>query len=568
VNGKFLPLIGLVGLLVAMALWATPSLTQATTFAPAQPSGVSFSTVAPGANPDVTVSLDVPPPSTIPNQPEHIVTFGDGDVATAGDAAIPTGAYMGSMSRVLLLSIANEGCVSMAPVTTDLVDASTPATTAFTIAQAGPPTNRLANLAEDDGDLNQDLVVDVPAFAGNGIADGADAYPTFVAASLDPDGAGPATPIAPLARYFGVHVIANSVIGIVQLVVMPPGALATMPNLGWMQGPWGFPMLAFFDNPLSLPSNDAITSVCNFNPTTSLLGIAADNSCTSAAPPPACTQTIPGFTLRGAVNGGCPGGGAPNECGPAFGCPCARVTNPPGASVLTWRQYAVSQRDWDSAAGTPALGDGHTNYFDTCPLHVDPAPVAPDADGDGIFNSCDPGPPPGIDHDGDGWNNRLDNCPLAANPTQAEGDIPIGTAVPDGGSRADDIGTACDPAPAGANGHYHATALAFHICIGPAAPACAGVDADGDGIANVKDNCISGANPPPAGFAQSQRDFTADGFVDVIGDIAPRASAFGTTGGNPAALAGFDGRFDLNYSNSIDIIGDIAAEAAVFGAAC
>ena len=49
-------------------------------------------------------------------------------------------------------------------------------------------------------------------------------------------------PIAPLARYFGVQIVAGSLITILQLVVMSPGTMAAMPNLDWMTGPWGYPM--------------------------------------------------------------------------------------------------------------------------------------------------------------------------------------------------------------------------------------------------------------------------------------------------------------------------------------
>src|SRR5207249_1992009 len=135
-----------------------------------------------------------------------------------------------------------------------------------------------------------------------------------------------------------------------------------------------------------------------------------------------------------------------------------------------------------------------------------------------------------------------------------------------GGPRADGIGPACDPAPLGANGHYHATVLAYHICIGPAAPACAGADADGDGVANVSDNCVFGANAPPAGFSQSQRDLNADGFSDIF-DISLLAGSFATIGGDPAAAPGYRGRYDLTYDDAIDIF-DIALLAGVFALAC
>jgi hypothetical protein len=553
-----------------MVVLVPPSTAHATTFTPSQPGGVVFSALAPGANPNITVSFDMPSPSAnFSTQAGHLVTFGAGAVATAGDAAIPTGAYIGSLSGVWNLGLANSECTNAVPITFNLVEAATPATTPAVIAPTGPPGNRLANLAVDAG--------------GNGIADGADAYPTFVAEALDPDGpGGPAAPIAPLARYFGDAFVAGTLISIVQLVIMPPGAMAAIPNLEWMTGPWGFPMVVFLENALGPPSNSAVSDSCNVTTSsTSLLGVAADNACTSPAPPPACFVAGGGFVLQSAVSAGCPGDGAPNECGPPA-CPCSRVTNPAGPSVLTWRQYVVSQRDWDTGAMPfAAAGDGHTNDIDPCPTAVDPALFPPDADADGIWTSCDPAPAvAAADVDGDGWLNRLDNCPLVANPqpapppppapnaAQYDLDVPVGVVVPDGGPRADGIGPApgCDPAPLGANGHYHATALAYHVCIGPPVPACAAADADGDGVTNIGDNCVFGANAPPAGFSQSQRDLNADGFSDIF-DISLVAGSFGTLGGDPAAAPGYRGRYDLNYDDFNDIF-DIALLAGVFGLAC
>jgi hypothetical protein len=131
--------------------------------------------------------------------------------------------------------------------------------------------------------------------------------------------------------------------------------------------------------------------------------------------------------------------------------------------------------------------------------------------------------------------------------------------VPDGGPRADDIGQACDPNSIAANGHYHATALARNICIGAATPPCStSADADTDGIANAFDNCPNVPNGPnrwgpPAGFAQSQRDFDADGTVSVTGDFTDVAGRFGTVGGLPNSRVGYDARFDLDYDNAIDV---------------
>ena len=147
----------------------------------------------------------------------------------------------------------------------------------------------------------------------------------------------------------------------------------------------------------------------------------------------------------------------------------------------------------------------------------------------------------------------------APNTFQLDRDIALGTPVPDGGQRSDDIGAACDPNPTDVNGHYHATALVRNICIGTTTLLCStSADADADGIANAFDNCYRVANGPalwgpPPGFAQFQRDFDADGFSSVTGEIANVTGRLGLVGGLPGTAAGYDARMDLDYDNAIDI---------------
>ena len=151
-----------------------------------------------------------------------------------------------------------------------------------------------------------------------------------------------ATAIQARARYFAVAFVASSLVTILQSVIMEPGALTALPNLGWAQSTWGYPSVTFLQDPMGPPSNSAVTDLCNFSSNTVLFGTTHDNSCTAAAPPPACTGTGAGFTLRLAVDGGCPGATAPNECG------SARSTNPAIAQRVRYYQYAVSQRDYDN----------------------------------------------------------------------------------------------------------------------------------------------------------------------------------------------------------------------------
>jgi len=564
---------------------------DATTFNPQFSSPVSFSDTAPGGHPDVRVGFDIPPPSALGGA----VNFSDPALVTATDAQVPTGAYIGQVSSIAQLGLFNDGCMTNVPATFDLVEASTPATSAVTISGSA------GNLAEDDGDLDEDGIVDQPAFANNGIADGADAYPAFLLDLLDPDGPGPATPVVPAARYFGVDIVFNISIVPVQVVVLAPGDLAAFPNQGWMTAAWGTPSLIVLGNPLDPPSNTGITDFCNLTSNSTILGITHDNACTPAAGAPSgCTATGAGFSVRKGVDGGCPGSTTPNECG------FVRATNPATSRTLKTRVYAVSERDYDN--------DGIANSLDVCFAQPNSGwdPRASnfssggDSDADGLPNACDPSAFPNADEDGDGWQNRIDNCPTTPNAGQEDDDVPRGTAVNDGGSRTDGIGDACDvpanscvdpfPAcgpltPTGANGHYHATVIVSNVCIGlagsdsdadgvcnvdePPANKCAGGleddDCDNDGVGDRLDNCIAGVNPPAAGFAQSQRDLNADGFADGT-DITILAGSFGKLGGDPSRPAGYQGRFDLNNTgngpDSVNDGTDITLLAGTFGKPC
>jgi hypothetical protein len=396
------------------------------------------------------------------------------------------------------------------------------------IFPAGPSSNLEANMAEDDGDLDNNGTAEFPGFM-NGVADGGDAIPSYVRDSLDPDG----DPdnggyVTPHARYFGVAFVANTLIIPLQFVIMNPGALTVFPNLDWATTSWGYASISFLGNPLSPPSNSAISDFCGFTSDTRLFGITRDNACTGGAPAAACYGTGAGFTLQLAADGGCPGFTTPNECG------AVRQTNPAISRSLRFYQYVVSQRDYDD--------DGHENSLDTC--HSDPNsswnPRAPntssgsDSDGDGLPAACDPNnASPNFDQDGDGWQNRIDNCPTTLNTDQGGGggttpntfqydrDVAPGQDVPDGGPASDDIGPACDVAgescttdgqgdscstltPTGANGHYHATAAAVTICIGvPTSDCHSSADADGDGVVNAGDTCRDGANAPDVFMADT-----------------------------------------------------------------
>jgi hypothetical protein len=456
------------------------------------------------------------------------------------------------------------------------------------IFPAGPDSNLLANLAEDDGNMdnqggveNADLV--------NGVADGADAVPSYVRDSLDPDvNAANGGYVQARARYEGVAFVANTLLTILQFVVMDAGALTAFPNLDWATAAWGYSSVTFLQDPLAPPSNSAISDFCNFTSDTFLLGTPHDNACTATlSPPGTCTGTGAGFTLRLAADGGCPGSTMPNECGTSCGPNCAspcdpatcyRQKNSATAQSVRFYQYAVSQRDYDN--------DGIENGLDACPANPN-ASWNPrtsnslsgnDSDADGLPDACDPAPTtPNTDQDGDGWPNRLDNCPTVANSSPGGGggtvpntfqydrDVPPGQDVPDGGPPSDDIPPACDTGgggtgtltPNGANGHYHAKYAAQTICIGPATMDCDDAptaDADGDGVVNARDACIGGYNPPTPFQGPSGQDITT-----VAAHAGDSTIVVGSTGGfveqQPIVIGlpgdGKGGRETLRYITAI-----------------
>ena len=353
----------------------------------------------------------------------------------------------------------------------------------------GPPANLLANLAEDDGNIDNAGGVEHP-FLVNNVADGADEVPSFVRNSQDPDG-NPQNggAIQSAARYAGNAFVANSLIVILQFSILPPWTQATpnpFPNLQWLTsdgvGDWGYQSVTYLQDPLAPPSNSAITDFCNFSSQTFFYGIPHDNECTAAAEPATCNVPGGGFVLQDSAE---PTGSVcqdgtpttPNECGTACApnclavCPggdsgaCWRARNPTSPSVVRYYQYGVSQRDYDN--------DGIENALDTCATVPNPnwnprannAQPGQDTDGDGLPDACDPQPAVATnDQDLDTWLNRLDNCPNTANTVAPAGGggsiqntyqydldlgVPFGN-VPDGGPRSDSIGPGS--ANAGDNG--------------------------------------------------------------------------------------------------------------------
>jgi hypothetical protein len=489
--------------------------------------------------------------------------------------------------------------------------ASAPILKVNTIFPAGPTSNLLANMAEDDGDLDNNGTAEFPAML-NDVADGADALPGFIRDSFDPDG----DPdnggyVAPHARYYGVDFVAGALIVTLQFVINAPGTLTQYQSLDFAQAAYGFSSTTFLQDPLAPPSNSAITDFCLFSSSTSLFGIPHDNDCTDVGAPPAgCTAPGAGFILMKAVDNGCPAGApsVPNECGNQNGGPpeVVRTTNPAVAQRVRFLQYSVSQRDYDN--------DGIENALDTCHSDANPGwnPYEPnilsggDADGDGAPDACDTVAGAVPDQDADAWTNRIDNCPTidnddpgpppggggtVANTFQFDQDLDpgagnIATDVPDGGPASDSIGPACDIAgescggcPAltstGPNGHYHASFTTQTICIGAVTDACdngldgdgnGDVDLDNDGVVNARDTCLEAANPPdtyPAGVGNATLT-AAEAVGSTVLNVGPAPATDGFEPGQAIVVG--SPLETLRYIVSVDEIAGEITIGAIPGA--
>ena len=184
---KLLLLSAIVGALVLASLWASPNESKANTWNPFF-GPTDFYRLVPstaGANADTEAQFNVNAPSSnFSALFGRAITFGDSDVVTAGDAAIANGSYMGELSSVAILGLANEGCNQQVPVTFNFVDANTTASalamspgvtltgaitnvaTSFTYTSTGDPigpsdSNPLHTRAEIQVDSEQMLVTTI-----------------------------------------------------------------------------------------------------------------------------------------------------------------------------------------------------------------------------------------------------------------------------------------------------------------------------------------------------------------------------------------------------------------------
>jgi hypothetical protein len=256
------------------------------------------------------------------------------------------------------------------------------------------------------------------------------------------------------------------------------------------------------------------------------------------------------------------------------------LTNPSPAGTHVWTGNFVStggssvQRTDSVVIGTDSDSDGLVNASDNCPTvpNPDQRNINPL---DGAGDACDPD-----DFDLDTFSDRIEyfagtdpGASCATNPTHNAWPADINndgaSDITDRGAVAASFGQPVPPAPARHNIAPDPPDGAVDITdVGRMAGLFGqGCDADGDGIPNVVDNCLTIANPDQrninpdgVGDACDPDDFDLDTFSDRIEYFA------GTDPGAPCATTPTHNAWpaDINNDGASDIT-DRGAVAASFG---
>ena len=348
---------------------------------------------------------------------------------------LPIGAIAGRLDSEAWLGLLNNACNNRVQV-------------AFTMLNASINVNDTIDpRPEGQTDVFQPLAQD--SNPANGIPDGADKYPSFLAEFFTIDG----TVIQPRARLFGISNIQGNWVSLNFVFFEPGQKIEVAQTTITFNSALGYPSITILGDPTSQAAPGAITDFCaplySANIT---LGKTINNPCTPASVPgancPVTSDKAPEFVSSngepypslpcdsrskidddgdGKINDGCPQVNATAESGAQCdddisndpedssindGCPangevsegtrmpgtctgadeggCTNRANPSAAGAVTYTTMALSQRDAD--------GDGYENSLDVCfdkpngewnPRAID---AANDSDNDGLPTVCDPNP--------------------------------------------------------------------------------------------------------------------------------------------------------------------------------
>jgi hypothetical protein len=553
----------------------------------------ALSDYTPGANADIFISYSLAPVDVQYNL--WFPTFMSPDFDVEVGRSMPVGADIGKLYSTSALGFSNTAC-------------NTILHPEFTFYNG---TTNIWDVFDLDADRANGM--DDDCKPGNNLPNHVDCYPTYLNKMFDPDETYISTgdvfdgipPLVPRARYSSMVILPGDMYVILEFVMFDPGQLlqqgppAAQNNPLGQYGPeWGYPSAVILEDPTIAEAPQSVTDFCT--PLASLtnhLAVTLDNPDTTAldesgyvrqANPAAGTGLLLSGTHYDNASSSSyrelDGDGIENDFDT-----CPHIPNIDGDPKLTagpdndMIDSACDPSAYSAAAVCPGAPcentadedcDGVLDVNDNCTCVANPGSPQADADLDGVGDACDPDTAsigePGYanpaDIDNDGFLNAQDTCPLVKWPSEEEEER-VDPFAADGGSRVDQIGTACDDdwdgdgqiiyyectaswnstnwgtacgtctgtppnhvcvANTGAGAteddwvfHRHARDGAYYGSTGIAPLCIGGVDADGSGLcAGIdpddtwkRDNCPQTANGPGP-----QADADGDGIGDACDD--------------------------------------------------
>ena len=222
-----------------------------------------------------------------------IASFTPPEFFVAKGEDIPDGAIVGQLVADATLGLLNFPCSNSIRVSFTLMDGSID-------NSAG---NLLHPTAPGEADLMEDFALDSN---NNGIADGADFYPSFLNTLFDPDYDGPgpdglprtaddvngpAAPLVPRARMFGASFVQGNWVTL-NFMVFDPGTQLDPDQEVLLDASLGYPSVTVLQDPSAPATQSAISDFCApLDSRTLTFAQTRDNPCTPAPGPTGCPGT-------------------------------------------------------------------------------------------------------------------------------------------------------------------------------------------------------------------------------------------------------------------------------------